>query len=105
MKSFHTRNCVEIKESPLVRIDKLNFDPSFLKTNKQNTVIACFHKTMYRFNRVNVKKSAYNIVWHILSIQQMLGIVVTSEITNSIPGTKIGQSVGRYSVAALIPKY
>ena len=33
MKNLHTRNCTEIKESPLARIDKVEFDPKFLLKN------------------------------------------------------------------------
>ena len=46
MKNLHTGNSAEIKESPLVRNDKLEFNPRFL--SKNTTIGSIFFFLKYR---------------------------------------------------------
>lgn len=94
---------ITIDEHWYHKVDKLELDPRF---PLRNSIISSIERSE-EFNRINAKKSASNIVWHILSTQQILDVIVVviPEITSSRPGTKIRLLAGRYSTAALIPKY
>lgn len=67
MKNLHTGNCAEIKESPLVRNDKLEFNPRF---PSKNTTIGSIFFLSTEFNRINSKKIIYNVFLHTLNIQK-----------------------------------
>ena len=66
MKNLHIGNWAEIKASPLVRINKLEFNPRF---PSKNTTIGSVKKSA-ELNRINSKKTTYNIFLHTLNIQK-----------------------------------
>lgn len=67
MKNLHIGNCAEIKESPLVSNNKLEFN---LRFPSKNTTSGSVKKKSAEFNRINSKKTTYNVFLHILNIKK-----------------------------------